>query len=79
MNHNTTWSVWEAVKNNLLKNRAESEEFDNFVHTGGVYREQTRKFSFKLESYKGKNTKKYLQVSIYRFQSGRYELVSHYL
>lgn len=79
MSHDTTWAVWEAVKCDLARSRSESQEFKEFVHTGGIYRGETKSFHFELERYKGKPTGKFLHVSIYRLESGRYELNCYYL
>lgn len=40
---------------------------------------QTRTGDFALESYKGKPTKKFFHASIYRMDSGRYELTTYVL
>jgi hypothetical protein len=40
---------------------------------------QTRTFDFPIEFLKGKPTRKYYHVSIYRMPSGRYELTTYVL
>lgn len=44
---------------------------------GGIPYEQSRDAHYKLLSYKGKLTRKYLHVSIYRMPSGSYELTKY--
>lgn len=46
---------------------------------GGVSYGQTRSASFALQTYKGRNTGKYASLSIYRMESGRYELTAYIL
>lgn len=44
---------------------------------GGIPYEQTREAHYKLLAFKGKLTRKYLHVSIYRMPSGSYELTRY--
>jgi len=44
----------------------------------GIAYETKKDANYKLISYKGKPTRKYLHVSIYRMPTGRYEL-THYV
>lgn len=44
---------------------------------GGISYEQSREAHYKLLSYKGKPTRKYLHVTIYRMPSGNYELTMY--
>ena len=75
--HETLHSLVQDVQDNFLDlNRATSEEFANHFWQSVGYNE-TAHVSFKLDSYKGKNTRRYLQVVIYRFETGRYELVCY--
>lgn len=46
---------------------------------GGVSYGQTVSRSFELATFKGKSTKKWAHVTLYRMESGRYELVSYML
>jgi len=46
---------------------------------GGVSYGQTVSRSFELMDYKGKKTKKYAHLSLYRMESGRYEKTSYVL
>jgi hypothetical protein len=78
MNHKTLWSVWEALKATLVENKAQSSEFDNYLHTGGVAYGCRQQFSFSLERLHGRFTSKNLQVVICRLDSGLYELNSYF-
>jgi len=44
---------------------------------GGIGYEQHKDTHYKLLQYKGKPTKKYLHISIYRMPTGRYELTNY--
>jgi len=44
---------------------------------GGIGYEQHKDAHYKLLQYKGKPTKKYLHISIYRMPTGRYELTNY--
>lgn len=46
---------------------------------GGVSYGQTVSKSFELVSLKGKKTKKWAHISLYRMESGRYELTNYIL
>jgi len=46
---------------------------------GGINYQQKKDANYKLLSYKGKPTRKYLHVSIYRLESGNYEVVTYVL
>lgn len=45
----------------------------------GIRYEQTKQADYKLVSYKGKNTRKYFHISIYRTGHGQYELTCYCL
>lgn len=44
---------------------------------GGINYEQKKDAHYKLLQYKGKPTRKYLHVSIYRMPTGRYEVTNY--
>lgn len=44
-----------------------------------LYYTQTRTVDCKLDTYKGKPTKKYFHATIYRMDCGRYELTTYVL
>lgn len=46
---------------------------------GGVSYGQTVSRSFELASLKGKKTKKWAHITLYRMESGRYELTNYIL
>jgi|DEB19_MinimDraft_3_1074340.scaffolds.fasta_scaffold02919_9 hypothetical protein len=46
---------------------------------GGVSYGQTVSRSFELLSFKGKPTRKFAHITLYRMESGRYELTSYIL
>ena len=75
--HETLGSAFEAVREYLKNERAISTEFDNYLHTGGISRNQTWQGHFKLDSLQGHETRSYLHISIYRFETGRYELTRY--
>jgi hypothetical protein len=75
--HETLHTLVQDVQENYLDlNGATSEEFANHFWQPVGYNETARE-SFKLDSLKGKGTRRYLQVIIYRMESGRYELVCY--
>ena len=46
---------------------------------GSISYEETKKADYKLMTYRGKPTKKYLHVTIYRMDSGKYEVTIYVL
>ena len=75
--HETLHALIQDVQENFLNlNGATSEEFANHFWQPVGYNE-TAHVSFKLDTLRGKNTRRYLQVVIYRFETGRYELVCY--
>jgi hypothetical protein len=44
-----------------------------------LFYEQTRQGDFELDFFRGKPTRKFFHVSIYRLDSGRYELTTYVL
>lgn len=75
--HETLGQALQACKDYLTKEKAVSTELEDFLHTGGIGYGQTWRGHFHLSSLKGKNTRKYFHVSIYRMESGRYELTRY--
>jgi hypothetical protein len=75
--HETLHSLVADVQKNLLDlNKATSSEFANHAWQPVGYGE-TSHDSFKLDSFNNKGTRRYLQVVVYRMESGRYELVCY--
>lgn len=74
----TLWKVFEDIETVLEDNKARSEEFKNYTHFGGISYGSTWKHSFELERFQGRFTKKMLHVSVYRSNSGMYELTSYF-
>ena len=65
------------VEGNLLElNDAKSNEWDQHIF-GSVGYGETYRQNFLLDSLRGKGTRKGLLVSIYRLESGRYELTCY--
>ena len=54
-------------------------ELDEAYASGGIPYGATREAHLPIEFLKGKNTKKHFHVSIYRMDSGRYELTCYIL
>ena len=75
--HETLGSAFQAVREYLKAEKAVSEEFEGYLHTGGIGRSQTWQGHFKLDSRQGHGTRSYLHVSIYRLETGRYELTRY--
>lgn len=81
----------KAVEEFIIRNQIQvdpqehpSNEADQFgirepYVYGGIPYEQKRDAHYKLVAFKGKPTKKYLHVSIYRMPSGSYELTYYVL
>jgi hypothetical protein len=79
--HETLTSLVDDVQTNYLNlNGATSNEFANHLWQPVGYGETCRE-SFKLDSLKnkilGERARRFLQVTIYRMESGRYELVCY--
>lgn len=75
--HETLHTLVQDVQENYLDlNGATSEEFANHFWQPVGYNE-TAHVSFKLDTLRGKGTRRHLQVVIYRFETGRYELVCY--
>ena len=73
--HETMGSLIEDVKINYLElNKIESREFDEHIFESVPYEKNFHR-AFEIDSMKGKNTRKYIQLCVYRMASGRYELV----
>lgn len=66
----------EAVCQGAIIDR---NELDEAFATGGIPYGTTREAHLPIEFLKGKNTKKHFHVSIYRMDSGRYELTCYIL
>jgi hypothetical protein len=58
---------------------AEAEVAEQVELNEHIGYEQTYRRSFKLERLKGKATRKFFHVSIYRLSSGNYELTAYIL
>ncbi len=54
------------------------KEDERFVFGGLAYGE-TKEAHYPIETLKGKSTKKYAHMTIYRMESGRYELTTYIL
>lgn len=71
-------------KNRIMVDPKENEPTDNDRHGvrgpymyGGINYEQHKDAHYKLLQYKGKPTRKYLHVSIYRMPTGSYEVTNY--
>ena len=65
----------ETIQND--KGVFEDDLSDDLMFFPPVHYGQTVSKSFPLKSLKGKSTKKYAHLSIYRLETGRYELTSY--
>ena len=76
MFHETLSAALETAFQNIAARHAiiapADMENNHFTFGGMVYGE-TKSQSFPLESYKGKATRKYAHVTIWRHETGRYE------
>ena len=72
--HETFHSVVDEIGEYLERNDVVSAEFSDKMFTGGISYGETEKWSFEIDSIKGKPTRRALQVQVYRMDSGRYEL-----
>lgn len=70
-----TAELYAIGKKAIISRPALREEFA----TGGVPYGTTREGHVEIEFLKGKKTKKHFHVSIYRMDSGRYELTCYIL
>lgn len=75
----TLWGAFEYAKTFLKARSAWSDEFDGFMHTGGIPYGDTQQFHFKLERLGGKFTDKFFHLYIYRHDTGYYEVVAYIL
>lgn len=57
----------------------EEDEDEMFLFTSPVNYQTTMVGHYPLASFKGRGTKKYAHMTIYRMESGRYELVNYIL
>lgn len=75
--HDSLGECITDVGDNLLElNEAKSSEWNNHIF-GSVGYGETYRQNFHLDSLLGKGTRKGLLVSIYRLESGRYELTCY--
>ena len=75
--HETLASLVDDVQTNYLNlNNATSNEFESHTWQPVGYGETCHE-TFKLDSFKNKGTRRFLQVVIYRMESGKYELVCY--
>jgi hypothetical protein len=70
----TLWEAWDSLSTFVTDSGIESEEFDGYLHAGGLAYGETSSHWFRIESINGKPARKGLAVQIYRRDSGRYEL-----
>lgn len=78
--YDTLWQVWEVVGQILKENKAVSEDFNNYLHTGGISYGSAQSFCFFLERYKGKFAKRNssFNITIYRTNKGIYYFDSYF-
>jgi hypothetical protein len=72
--HETFHSVVGEITDYLERNGVVSDEFSNHMFTGGIGYGENTGYTFEIDSVKGKNTRKGLQVQVYRGDNGIYEL-----
>lgn len=67
-----------AVREKMECDKVVSSDFDNFLF-GSIPYGQTQRFGFEINSIKGRKTRKYLHLVLYRMESGNYELIYYIL
>lgn len=80
--HNTLSEALDTVEKFCAASDAVPEpgwRLDRYTTVGSVSYGQTSSENFRLESLKGKTTRKWLHVIIYRMETGRYELTVYFL
>lgn len=65
------------AETNSTLDTEENESVQEPYFYGGISYNTTKDAHYKLATYKGKKTKKYLHVSIYRTENGLYELTRY--
>lgn len=73
----TASGALDQVEATLAKNNA-TVDGDFRSYFNGINYGETRAHSFTLSSFKGKNTRKGLHITLYRLETGRYELTSYF-
>lgn len=81
-NYESLSKALDAVEQYLAETNStldpeENESVNEPYMYGGISYETTKEAHYKLSTYKGKKTKKYLHVSIYRTDNGLYELTRY--
>jgi hypothetical protein len=76
---NTLWEAFESIANSNKAEKLDSIEFEEYMHTGGINYGESWCYSFDIDKLKGRNTKKALQVTIFRNNIGLYEKISYCL
>lgn len=79
MTHETLSNAIDQVRNEIIdRDIALTEDvrcqFENAFVYGGIAYGQTKRASFEIATIRGRTTRKYLHVIVYRFETGRYEL-----
>jgi len=80
MYYETLSETLSAALVNLAKRKGELSDGVDFYEPfqyGGIPYATTKSASFPLKTLKGKATRKAFSVSIYRMESGRYELTDY--
>tara|TARA_R110000803_G_scaffold43061_6_gene92199 strand:- start:14635 stop:14880 length:246 start_codon:yes stop_codon:yes gene_type:complete len=78
-NFETLWQAFDSIAHSNKSEKLESIEFEEYMHTGGINYGESWTYSFEIDKLKGRNTKKGLQVSIFRNNFGIYEKISYCL
>jgi len=76
MSHETLSDALDCAENDLEQVVLDGDFREDFAY-GGIPYGTSKSSHTKIVSIKGKPTKKYFHVNIYRLDSGRYELVSY--
>jgi hypothetical protein len=71
--HETLGEAIQEIQDFMERNDVVSNEIESFFW-GHVGYKETFRHSFEIDSWKGRGTRKCLQVQVYRFETGRYEL-----
>ena len=73
----TLWQAFDSILKDNKESQLESNEFENYSHTGGIRYGESWQRSFDIDKLKGRKTKKCLHIYISRNALGFYELIKY--
>lgn len=77
--HETLSSVFEEFKSALIANGIEVKDFSDLENANGLSYGQNARFNFPIHKKKGKGTNAWAHLSVFRMDSGRYEMTAYIL